>query len=191
MILQESIADAFLLRLRERLAEWKTGDPTDSSVHMGPVVSGPAAGQIRAGIAASVAQGAVVTFEGDVAGLGDAFVAPTVLELPTGENNAWREEFFGPVLAVRRVATTEQAFELANDSEYGLSCALFTRDLSKALAAMEKIDVGILHVNSESAGADPHVPFGGAKKSGYGPKEQGGAAKEFFTHTTTVYLRGA
>lgn len=54
---------------------------------------------------------------------------------------------------------------------------------------MEELDVGILHVNSESAGADPHVPFGGAKGSGYGPKEQGQAAKDFFTHTTTVYLR--
>jgi aldehyde dehydrogenase (NAD+) len=138
-----------------------------------------------------MAQGATVGFEGDVSGLGDAFVAPTVLEVPDAVNDAWREEFFGPVLAVRRVASTEEAFALANDSEYGLSCALFTRDLSKALAAMESIDVGILHVNSESAGADPHVPFGGAKKSGYGPKEQGGAAKEFFTHTTTVYLRGA
>ncbi|MFL4477608.1 aldehyde dehydrogenase family protein [Paeniglutamicibacter sp. ORCA_105] len=191
LVLQDGIADAFLARLRERLSEWKTGDPTDPSVHMGPVVSGPAAEQIRAGIAASIAQGAAVTFEGDVAGLGDAFVAPTVLEVPNGENNAWRDEFFGPVLAVRRVGTTEEAFELANDSEYGLSCALFTQDLSKTLAAMQAIDVGILHVNSESAGADPHVPFGGAKKSGYGPKEQGGASKEFFTHTTTVYLRGA
>jgi len=58
------------------------------------------------------------------------------------------------------------------------------------MQAMETIDVGVLHVNSESAGADPHVPFGGAKKSGLGPKEQGTAAREFFTHTTTVYLRG-
>lgn len=191
LILQDSIADAFLGRLRERLAEWQTGDPTDPSVHMGPVVSGAAAAEIRAGIAASIAQGAGIAFEGDVAGLGDAFVAPTVLELGDGDNNAWREEYFGPVLAVRRVATTDEAFELANDSEYGLSCALFTQDLSKVLEAMERIDVGILHVNSESAGADPHVPFGGAKKSGYGPKEQGAASREFFTHTTTVYLRGA
>ncbi|ASN40416.1 aldehyde dehydrogenase family protein [Paeniglutamicibacter terrestris] len=191
LIVQEGIADAFMARLHERLTEWKTGEPTDPSVQMGPVVSVSAAQEIRAGIAASIAAGATVRFEGDVAGLGDAFVAPTVLELPNGENNAWREEFFGPVLAVRRVTTTQDAFAAANDSEYGLSCALFTQDLSKALAAMERIDVGILHVNSESAGADPHVPFGGAKKSGYGPKEQGGAAKEFFTHTTTVYLRGA
>lgn len=192
LVLQEGIADAFLARLRERLAEWKTGDPTDPSVQMGPVVSGPAAAAIRAAIEASVAQGATLGFEGDVTGLGDAFVAPTVLEIAAGEQNiAWRDEFFGPVLAVRRATTTAEAFALANDSEYGLSCAVFTQDLSKALEAMETIDVGILHVNSESAGADPHVPFGGAKKSGYGPKEQGAAAKEFFTHTTTVYLRGA
>ncbi|GAA5225739.1 aldehyde dehydrogenase family protein [Paeniglutamicibacter antarcticus] len=191
LILQDSIAEDFLARLCERLAAWKTGDPTDTAVHMGPVVSGTAAADIRAGIKASIAQGATLGFEGDVTDLGDAFVAPTILEVPDATNNAWRDEFFGPVLAVRRVASTAEAFELANDSEYGLSCALFTQDVSKVLAAMEVIDVGILHVNSESAGADPHVPFGGAKKSGYGPKEQGGAAKEFFTHTTTVYLRGA
>ena len=191
LIVQESIAEDFLARLRERLATWKTGEPTDGSVHMGPVVSAAAAAEIRTGIEASLKQGATVGFEGDIADLGDAFVAPTILEVPDSSNSAWQDEFFGPVLAVRRVTSTEEAFELANDSEYGLSCALFTQDVSKVLAAMESIDVGILHVNSESAGADPHVPFGGAKKSGYGPKEQGGAAKEFFTHTTTVYLRGA
>ncbi|PQZ91544.1 aldehyde dehydrogenase [Arthrobacter sp. MYb227] len=192
LVLQEDIADAFLARLTERLNDWKTGDPTDPSVQMGPVVSGSAAAEIRASIEASIAQGAQLRFSGDVSGLGDAFVAPTVLEIPAGEENiSWRDEFFGPVLAVRRAATVAEAFALANDSEYGLSCAVFTQDLTKALAAMESIDVGILHVNSESAGADPHVPFGGAKKSGYGPKEQGAAAKEFFTHTTTVYLRGA
>jgi aldehyde dehydrogenase (NAD+) len=105
-------------------------------------------------------------------------------------NAAWRDEFFGPVLTVRRAADADDAFNLANDSEFGLSCALFTQDITRVLDAVEDLDVGILHVNSESAGADPHVPFGGAKKSGFGPKEQGGAAKEFFTHTTTVYLTG-
>lgn len=107
-----------------------------------------------------------------------------------GTVDLWTEELFGPVLAVRRAADTEEAFRLTNDSEYGLSAAIFTRDLTRALSAVDHLDVGILHVNSESAGADPHVPFGGAKKSGLGPKEQGRAAREFFTHTTTVYLRG-
>ena len=79
---------------------------------------------------------------------------------------------------------------MVNDSEFGLSAAVFTQDLTRALQAVDHLDVGVLHINSESAGADPHVPFGGAKKSGLGPKEQGSAAREFFTHTTTVYLRG-
>ena len=94
------------------------------------------------------------------------------------------------MLAVRRAEDADAAFAMAYDSEFGLSAAIFTQDLTRVMEAMECIDVGVLHVNSESAGADPHVPFGGAKKSGLGPKEQGGAAREFFTHTTTVYLRG-
>ena len=118
------------------------------------------------------------------------FIAPTVVELGDKPADVWTEELFGPVLAVRRAADTEEAFTLANDSEFGLSAAVFTQDLTHALQAVEHVDVGVLHVNSESAGADPHVPFGGAKKSGLGPKEQGSAAREFFTHTTTVYLRG-
>ena len=79
---------------------------------------------------------------------------------------------------------------MANNSEFGLSAAIFTQDLTRAMQAVAQIDVGVLHINSESAGADPHVPFGGARKSSLGPKEQGTAAREFFTHTTTVYLRG-
>jgi aldehyde dehydrogenase (NAD+) len=88
------------------------------------------------------------------------------------------------------VASADEGFALANDSEFGLSAALFTQDLTRVLQAVDQVDVGVLHINSESAGADPHVPFGGAKRSGLGPKEQGRSAREFFTHTTTVYLRG-
>ena len=116
-------------------------------------------------------------------------MAPTVIETPE-PNDIWVRELFGPVLAVRRTRGAEEAFAVANDSQFGLSAAVFTQDLTRALQAVEEIDVGVLHINSESAGADPHVPFGGAKKSGLGPKEQGSAAREFFTHTTTVYVRG-
>jgi alpha-ketoglutaric semialdehyde dehydrogenase len=103
---------------------------------------------------------------------------------------ALQQVMFGPVLAVRRAADADEAFTLANDSEFGLSAAVFTQDLTRDLQAVDQIDVGVLQVNSESGGADPHVPFGGAKKSGLGPKEQGTAAREFCIHTTTVYLRG-
>jgi acyl-CoA reductase-like NAD-dependent aldehyde dehydrogenase len=198
LILANSIADEFLERLEERLTCWRTGAPTDPDISMGPVVDEAARRSISSGISSAVENGASAVAGTSAVNLftdsPGAFLSPIVLELPAGEagaaNVAWREELFGPVLAVRRAGSTEEAFGLAEESEFGLSAALFTRDIATALDAIDTLDVGILHINSESAGADPHVPFGGSKKSSYGPKEQGGAAKEFFTHTTTVYLRG-
>ena len=193
LVLTEGIADRFLEAIAGRAAALAVGDPCDDGTEMGPVISESAQAEITAGIDTAASQGASVLAGGG--GYSDGplaagfFVAPTVVELPHPAD-IWFRELFGPVLAVRRAAGPEEAFTLANDGEFGLSAAVFTQDLTRTLQAMDHIDVGVLHVNSESAGADPHVPFGGAKKSGLGPKEQGGAAREFFTHTTTVYLRG-
>lgn len=194
LIVTEGIADEFLTALAERAASLTVGDPTDDVTQMGPVVNDAAHRFISAGIQTAAAQGATVLTGGRPYADGPLaegyFIAPTILELNGAAADVWTDELFGPVLAVKRAADADAAFSLANDSEFGLSAAVFTQDLTRALQAVEQIDVGVLHVNSESAGADPHVPFGGAKKSGLGPKEQGGAAREFFTHTTTVYLRG-
>ncbi|MDX1872032.1 aldehyde dehydrogenase family protein [Mycolicibacterium sp. 120266] len=194
LIVTDGIADRFLTMLAENVHALRTGDPTDDATQLGPVVSASARRAITAGIDAAAAQGATTLARGRVPVDGPLtdgyFIAPTVLELDGQPADVWTEELFGPVLAVRRAADPAAAFALANDSEFGLSAAVFTQDVTRALEAVEHIDVGVLHINSESAGADPHVPFGGAKKSGLGPKEQGRAAREFFTHTTTVYLRG-
>jgi alpha-ketoglutaric semialdehyde dehydrogenase len=194
LIVTDGIADEFLAALAERAAALAVGDPTDDATQMGPVINDAAHQSISSGIDAATTQGAAVLTGGlpytDGPLSEGYFIAPTIVELNGAPADVWTEELFGPVLAVRRAAGAEAAFSLANDSEFGLSAAIFTQDLTRALQAVEQIDVGVLHVNSESAGADPHVPFGGAKKSGLGPKEQGGAAREFFTHTTTVYLRG-
>lgn len=195
LIVADAVADEFLAGLAAKAQSLQVGDPADPSTQMGPVVSADARASIQRGVVTAVDQGAGLLTGGlpyeDAARAEGHFVAPTILEL-TGAHHAdiWRNELFGPVLSVRRAASTQDAFDLANDSEFGLSAALFTQDVTVALEGMDELDVGILHVNSESAGADPHVPFGGAKKSGYGPKEQGQSAKEFYTHTTTVYLRG-
>lgn len=193
LIVTSDVADDFIAELVKRASALNVGNPLDEGVEMGPVVDASARASITAGIGQARVQGAQ-RLCGETYADGPLtegyFVAPTILELPSGEPDVWREELFGPVLAVRRAASVEEAFEMANDSEFGLSAAIFTQDLTRTMEAMEVLDVGILHVNSETAGADPHVPFGGAKKSGYGPKEQGQAAREFFTHTTTVYLRG-
>ena len=194
LIVTSGIADRFLESLCDRAQRLLVGDPTDDATQMGPVISAAAQQSIAAGIATAATQGGSVLTGGqpyaDSARAEGYFVAPTIVELDSVTADVWTEELFGPVLAVARAADAEDAFALAGDSEFGLSAAVFTQDLTRALQAVEQIDVGVLHVNSESAGADPHVPFGGAKKSGLGPKEQGGAAREFFTHTTTVYLRG-
>ena len=193
LVLTEAIADRFLDALLTRANALTVGDPADAQTQMGPVISASAQRAITAGIDRARAQGAAVLAGGG--GYSDGplaeghFVAPTVIELH-GPADVWGHELFGPVLVVRRARDAEEAFALANDSEFWLSAAVFTQDLTRALQAVESIDVGVLHINSESAGADPHVPFGGARKSGLGPKEQGSAAREFFTHTTTVYLRG-
>ncbi|MDV6283629.1 aldehyde dehydrogenase family protein [Rhodococcus jostii] len=194
LIVTDDIAEDFLAELGKRADAMNVGNPVQDGTEMGPVVNAAARTSIRAGIERAFEQGALQVAGGHDYSEGDLatgyFVPPTILELPSQSPDVWREELFGPVLAVRRVHTVEDAFGLANDSEFGLSAAIFTQDLTRTLDAIDDIDVGILHINSESAGADPHVPFGGAKKSGYGPKEQGRSAREFFTHTTTVYLRG-
>ncbi|OLP01984.1 aldehyde dehydrogenase [Mycolicibacterium porcinum] len=194
LIVTDGIADQFLDALAERAAALTVGDPTDDATQMGPVINDTAHQYISTGIQTATAQGASVLTGGLPYADGPLaegyFIAPTIVALDGTPADVWTDELFGPVLAVRRAADADAAFAMANDSEFGLSAAVFTQDLTRALQAVEQIDVGVLHVNSESAGADPHVPFGGAKKSGLGPKEQGGAAREFFTHTTTVYLRG-
>ncbi|WP_433612169.1 aldehyde dehydrogenase family protein [Prescottella agglutinans] len=194
LIVTGDIADDVLAELGKRADALNVGNPVHDGVEMGPVVNAAARTSIQAGIDRAFEQGARRIAGGhpyaDGALAAGYFVPPTILELPSQLPDVWREELFGPVLAVRRAETVDEAFALANDSEFGLSAAIFTQDLTRTLDAIDDIDVGILHINSESAGADPHVPFGGAKKSGYGPKEQGRSAREFFTHTTTVYLRG-
>lgn len=194
LIVTDDIADDFVAELGKRASALDVGNPLHDGIEMGPVVNAAARTSIQAGIDRALDQGARPIAGGqpysDGALAAGYFVPPTILELPSQSPDVWREELFGPVLAVRRATTVDEAFALANDSEFGLSAAIFTQDLTRTLDAIDDIDVGILHINSESAGADPHVPFGGAKKSGYGPKEQGRSAREFFTHTTTVYLRG-
>jgi alpha-ketoglutaric semialdehyde dehydrogenase len=95
---------------------------------------------------------------------------------------------FGPVTSLYRFATLDEALQRANDSEFGLSAAIFTTSLASATRFQNEAQAGLLHVNSQTAGADVHVPFGGIKSSGFGPHEQGRAAIEFYTETVTIYV---
>lgn len=192
LVVEEPVADEFLALLTKRASALRVGDPLEAGTDMGPVVSLKARDEIQRAVDAGAARAGVHLLTGgrpyDDDRMTGAFLPPTVVEL-AGDDPLWREELFGPVLCVRRARDIREAFTLANDSDYGLSAAVFTDDLRAVAAATDQVDVGALHINSETAGADPHVPFGGAKQSAYGPKEQGRVAREFFTRTKTVYVR--
>jgi aldehyde dehydrogenase (NAD+) len=99
-----------------------------------------------------------------------------------------REEIFGPVAALLPATSYKDAVRLANDTRFGLSASVFTNDLSRALRFADDIHAGVVKVNQESAGVEFHVPFGGMQESSSGSREQGKAAREFFTQWKTVYV---
>jgi aldehyde dehydrogenase (NAD+) len=114
-------------------------------------------------------------------------MAPTLFENVHDDAMLSCQEVFGPVTSLYRFSSLNEAIERANSVEYGLSAAIFTSNLDASQRFVEELEAGILHVNSQTAGADVHVPFGGIKGSGFGPHEQGRAALEFYTEVITVY----
>ncbi|MCA2224945.1 aldehyde dehydrogenase family protein [Nonomuraea aurantiaca] len=192
LVVEESVADELLRKVAAKADELVVGDPLGAGVDMGPLVSAAARDRVAAGVRDALGQGATVLAgarpytDGDLAA--GWFTPPTVLALPGTDVDVWSRELFGPVVGAVRASGPEEALRLANRSEHGLSAAIFTRDLGAALQAVDHLEVGVLHINSESAGTFPWVPFGGRKLSGFGPREQGRAAREFFTQTVTVYL---
>ena len=189
-IVHADIADEFITRLVDRADQITIGEPLDPATEMGPVVTEAARASIAAAVTAAESDASRLTTRTLSPDIDQGhYLTPTVLELSDTCASLWQEEIFGPVLAVVRATSTDDAFRLANDGQFGLSCSVFTQDSGTTLRAIDEIEVGVLHINSESGGADPHVPFGGAKRSAFGPKEQGRAAREFFTSSRTIYLR--
>lgn len=191
LVVEESIADRLLEEVSRRIETWRVGDGLAPDVDMGPAVSAQAQTDIFAAVDSAIREGARVVAKGTTQlGRGNSFfVTPNVLAVADASAGIWRDEVFGPVLTVLRAGSWPECADVANATPYGLTASLFTNDLGKIMDAIDRLEVGIVHVNSETTGAEPHVPFGGSKASGYGPREQGRAAREFFSRTKTVYLR--
>jgi acyl-CoA reductase-like NAD-dependent aldehyde dehydrogenase len=188
------VYERFVECLVERAAALRVANGLEEGCEMGPLVNVRALEQVLEAVG-SAASDSVLEYGGRrLGGNGfarGAFMSPTVLSgLPDSAAFA-RREVFGPAVAVWPVASDEDAIARANDSDYGLAASIFTRDLDAAKAFVDEIRVGLVHVNSQTAGAEVHVPFGGIAGSGYGPHEQGRAAVEFFTEGQTVYLDSA
>jgi alpha-ketoglutaric semialdehyde dehydrogenase len=187
IFVQDKVYDDFRSRLLKRVAAGKVGDPSDAEVEVGPIVNEGAMEHVLAAIDRARKEGGTVLAGGERAHNNAYLIAPTVFEGLGDHAELSCEEVFGPVTSLYRFATLDEAIARANAVRYGLSAAIYTRDLHEVQRFTSEIGAGIVHVNSQTAGADVHVPFGGIKGSGWGPHEQGRAAIEFYTEVVTVY----
>lgn len=173
-----------LVRLTEALL---VGDPYDEQTDVGPLASEEQRLTVGEFLALARDEKAEILTGGS---LGDGcFVQPTILCNVSADSRLMRDEIFGPVLVLEDVQDFESALAAANDTEFGLSSAVFTTDLKRAFEFVKRTESGLVHVNRETAGVEPHVPFGGVKASSSMAREQGTAARQFFTSSKTAYVR--
>jgi alpha-ketoglutaric semialdehyde dehydrogenase len=191
VIVERAVVGDFLELLGERAASWRPGDPLDPETTVGPLVSAEALETVLGHLDAARRDGARTVVGGARPGGALSpgyFLSPAVVVDAAPAHAIAREEIFGPVAVVLAADSYAEAVALANDTPYGLSASLFTSDLGRALRFASDSDSGIVKVNQGTSGMEYHVPFGGVKDSSHGPREQGKAAREFFTESKTVYL---
>jgi succinate-semialdehyde dehydrogenase/glutarate-semialdehyde dehydrogenase len=166
-IVLDSIADAFLARFKAALEALQPGDPMNEQTTLGPLSTEAALLQLLAQVDAAVKGGAKLLLGGKRIARQGWFMQPTILTDIAPDNPAFRDEFFGPVVSFFRVKSEEEAIALANDSDFGLSGSVWTKDEARGLRVASRVEAGMLFVNNLDW-ADADLPFGGIKHSGYG-----------------------
>src|SRR6516162_7949407 len=191
LLLQKGIAKQFIAKLVERANALKVGNGLDESVQVGPQVNASQIETSNKYVDIALAEGAKLLLGGGALTDGDyangTFFAPTIFGSVTRDMRIAREEVFGPVLSIIEFDTFEEAVEIANSIDYGLSSALYTKDLNRAFTAIRDLEAGITYINAPTIGAEVHLPFGGVKHTGNGHREGNGAI-DFFTTWKAVYI---
>jgi acyl-CoA reductase-like NAD-dependent aldehyde dehydrogenase len=164
LVVDEKIADEFVSKLAARASKLPAGDPRGHVV-LGSLISSQSADKMEELVADAVAKGAKLVAGGKRTG---TVVEATLLDHVTPAMRVYAEESFGPVKPVIRVKGEDEAVRIANDTEYGLSSAVFSRDIRRAMAVAARIEAGICHINGPTVGDEAQMPFGGVKGSGYG-----------------------
>jgi alpha-ketoglutaric semialdehyde dehydrogenase len=185
VIVEDAVYPQFRDRLSAAVEALRVLDPADEKTLVGPVIDDGA--RVSALTAVASSGGRVVT--GGVALEGPGYyLAPTLVELDQPIGPLATEEVFAPVAALIRAASAADAVRIANAVRYGLVAAVFTSDLAAALRVTRQLEAGLIRVNAPTSGVDFQAPFGGAKDSSYGPREQGLAARAFYTESRTILL---
>jgi alpha-ketoglutaric semialdehyde dehydrogenase len=192
VIVHQAVYRDLLDKLVAKARQLTLGDGLDESTDVGPVISDSQLERIHAYIPVGEREGAEVVIGGKVVA-GGAFGKgfyhePTIFAGVTPEMRVAREEIFGPVTSVIPVQSLDQAIEVVNQSEYGLSASIYTQDVNRAFRAMRDVDTGILYVNAGTIGAEIQLPFGGTKATGNGHREAGTAALDVFSEWQALYI---
>ena len=189
VVVDRKVEGEFLDRLRARVEALPLGPVDDPASAVGPLISE----RSRDSIIKALAESSPERLFGGELPKDDRFArgfyfAPLVIRITDPHAPLAQRELFGPVLGALVADDLDHAIDIANSTRYGLSASLFTRDVRAALQYVHRIDVGLVRVNGDTTGVDPHAPFGGMKGSSSGSREQGPAAREFYTETKTVQI---
>lgn len=185
-LVHKDLVDAYTERLVEKAKALPVGNPHTEPVALGPLITAKQAARVQALVDESVRMGAVVLAGGRARGL---FYPATVLAHVTPKMPIFREEIFGPVIAITAFDSDEQAIELANDTEYGLSAGVHTANLARGMAIAERLHVGLVHVNDQTVNDDGTMPMGGRGASGNGSRHGGPANWDEFTQWQWTTIR--
>jgi alpha-ketoglutaric semialdehyde dehydrogenase len=189
VIVAPAVEDRFHALLSAEVAALPIGPVDDPACAVGPLISNASRERITAALAgydrARVNGGTAPQDDRFARGF---FIEPTVVRDVDPGSELAQHELFGPVLATFRAADLDEAIAIANNTRYGLSASLFTRDIGAALEYIRRIEVGLVRINGDTTGVDPHAPFGGMKDSSSGSREQGSAARDFYTEYRTVQI---
>ncbi|MDX1522717.1 MAG: aldehyde dehydrogenase family protein [Anaerolineae bacterium] len=184
VVVDESIADEFVDRFVKNTKTLGVGDPTQMGNVIGPIINQKQLDKIHAQVTDAVNKGAKVLTGGTYEGL---YYQPTILTDVTPDMDIYNEETFGPVAIILKANGLDDAVKIANDSDYGLSAGVMTRDEEKGLAVARRLETGMVHINDSSVNDEPHTPFGGVKNSGVG-RHDGQASIDTFTELRWITL---
>ena len=184
IFVQAEVAEAFAEKLAERVQQLQVGDGMQAGVNLGPLIDEKAVAKVARHVDDALARGAKAVYRGDASGLPGTFYPPTVLLDVPEEAACYREETFGPLVPLITFADEPEVVRMANDTDFGLACYVFTADEARGLSVIERLRFGHAALNTGS-GPTPEAPFGGMKQSGYG--REGGLEGLFeFTEAQTV-----
>jgi vanillin dehydrogenase len=185
VVIDRAVADRFAQLLAERARSLRVGDPREPDTQIGPLVDDDALTRVSEHVEDAVSKGARVLAGGTATG---RYFEPTVLMGVTADMRIYDEESFGPVVAIVPVDSVEEAVRVANDTEYGLSAAVFSGDVDTAMDVARRLETGICHINDATVHDEPPMPFGGVKASGWG-RFGGTAALEEFTELRWITIQ--